>query len=143
MTLTHCSTRESCSGGMASIASSSVDSKTMREKTFMPLSSLEIHCQEIKHMGCQRRNSAEIQWTGDFRLVLVELDPATCLETFHELVAAGRMSFQMSATVQPQKSLERPKAILFDLFHTLVCVPPPSLTGDKSVPEILGVSPEE
>ena len=49
----------------------------------------------------------------------------------------------MSATVQPQKSLERPKAVLFDLFHTLVCVPPPSMTGDRSVPEILGVSPEE
>src|SRR5215831_13756227 len=42
-----------------------------------------------------------------------------------------------------QVKLKRPKAVLFDLFHTLVCVPPPALTGDKSVPEILGVSAEE
>lgn len=33
--------------------------------------------------------------------------------------------------------------MLFDLFHTLVCVPPPSITGERSVPEILGVSAEE
>lgn len=38
--------------------------------------------------------------------------------------------------------LARPKGVLFDLFHTLVCVPPPALTGDRSVPEILGVSAE-
>jgi putative hydrolase of the HAD superfamily len=39
--------------------------------------------------------------------------------------------------------MKRPKAVLFDLFHTLVCVPPPFLTGDRSVPEILGVSADE
>ena len=39
--------------------------------------------------------------------------------------------------------MKRPKAVLFDLFHTLVCVPPPFLTGEPSVPEILGVSPDE
>jgi putative hydrolase of the HAD superfamily len=39
--------------------------------------------------------------------------------------------------------LQRPKAVLFDLFHTLVCVPPPSFAGDLSVPEILGVSAKE
>jgi hypothetical protein len=39
--------------------------------------------------------------------------------------------------------MQRPKAVLFDLFHTLVCVPPPSLTGERSVPEILGVSADE
>jgi putative hydrolase of the HAD superfamily len=37
----------------------------------------------------------------------------------------------------------RPKAVLFDLFHTLVCVPPPALVGESSVPEILGVSAPE
>jgi len=49
----------------------------------------------------------------------------------------------LSASVEQQPILTRPRAVLFDLFHTLVCVPPPSLTGDKSVPEILGVSAEE
>src|SRR5262249_31861439 len=39
--------------------------------------------------------------------------------------------------------MQRPKAVLFDLFHTLVSVPPPSLTGERSVPEILGVSADE
>jgi putative hydrolase of the HAD superfamily len=39
--------------------------------------------------------------------------------------------------------MQRPKAVLFDLFHTLVCVPPPSLTGERSVPEILGISADE
>jgi putative hydrolase of the HAD superfamily len=39
--------------------------------------------------------------------------------------------------------LRTPKAILFDLFHTLVCVPPPAVAGERSVPEILGVSSEE
>jgi len=38
---------------------------------------------------------------------------------------------------------DRPKAVLFDLFHTLVCVPPPATTGETPVPEILGVSTEE
>ncbi len=39
--------------------------------------------------------------------------------------------------------MQRPKAVLFDLFHTLICVPPPSLTSERSVPEILGVSADE
>jgi putative hydrolase of the HAD superfamily len=39
--------------------------------------------------------------------------------------------------------LDRPKAVLFDLFHTLVSVPPPALTNERPVPEILGVSAEE
>jgi putative hydrolase of the HAD superfamily len=39
--------------------------------------------------------------------------------------------------------IRRPKAVLFDLFHTLVCVPPPSLVGGLSVPEILGVPAQE
>ena len=42
-----------------------------------------------------------------------------------------------------QRKLKRPKGGLFDLFHTRVGVPPPSITGDRSVPEILGVSAEE
>jgi putative hydrolase of the HAD superfamily len=33
-----------------------------------------------------------------------------------------------------------PKAVLFDLFHTLVSVPPPALVGEPLVSEILGVS---
>jgi putative hydrolase of the HAD superfamily len=37
----------------------------------------------------------------------------------------------------------RPKAVLFDLFHTLACVPPPALMGDMPIPQILGVSAEE
>src|SRR3954471_10909779 len=41
------------------------------------------------------------------------------------------------------RSLLRPKAVLFDLFHTLVCVPPPAQVGETPVPEILGVSAEE
>ena len=40
-------------------------------------------------------------------------------------------------------TLQRPKAVLFDLFHTLVCVPPPALVGEQTVPEILGVAPDE
>ncbi|HLQ76400.1 MAG TPA: HAD family hydrolase [Terriglobia bacterium] len=36
-----------------------------------------------------------------------------------------------------------PKAVLFDLFHTLACVPPPAVAGEISVPEILGVSAAE
>ncbi len=41
------------------------------------------------------------------------------------------------------RPIPRPKAVLFDLFHTLVCVPPPSLVGEESVPSILGVSSSE
>jgi putative hydrolase of the HAD superfamily len=36
-----------------------------------------------------------------------------------------------------------PKAVLFDLFHTLVSVPPPALVGEPSIPEILGVPANE
>jgi putative hydrolase of the HAD superfamily len=42
-----------------------------------------------------------------------------------------------------QKIITRPRAVLFDLFHTLVNVPPPSQADERSVPEILGVPPEE
>jgi putative hydrolase of the HAD superfamily len=41
------------------------------------------------------------------------------------------------------RPIPRPKAVLFDLFHTLVCVPPPGLVGEASVPSILGVSSAE
>ena len=41
------------------------------------------------------------------------------------------------------KTLPQPKAILFDLFHTLVSVPSPSAVGETPVSEILGVSGEE
>jgi putative hydrolase of the HAD superfamily len=37
-------------------------------------------------------------------------------------------------------SLPKPKAVLFDLFHTLVSVPPPAMVGEVPVSEILGVS---
>jgi putative hydrolase of the HAD superfamily len=33
-----------------------------------------------------------------------------------------------------------PKAVLFDLFHTLACVPTPAASGELPIPEILGVS---
>jgi putative hydrolase of the HAD superfamily len=39
--------------------------------------------------------------------------------------------------------IPRPRAVLFDLFHTLVCVPPPGHAGEASVPSILGVSASE
>jgi putative hydrolase of the HAD superfamily len=39
--------------------------------------------------------------------------------------------------------IQRPKAVLFDLFHTLACVPPPALAGESPVPEILGVAADE
>jgi putative hydrolase of the HAD superfamily len=41
------------------------------------------------------------------------------------------------------RDLPVPKAVLFDLFHTLASVPPPALAGEPSVPEILGVSSTE
>jgi putative hydrolase of the HAD superfamily len=37
----------------------------------------------------------------------------------------------------------RPKAVLFDLFHTLASVPPPGLSGATPVPQILGVPAAE
>jgi putative hydrolase of the HAD superfamily len=40
-------------------------------------------------------------------------------------------------------TIPRPKAVLFDLFHTLACVPPPALTGELSVPDILRVPARE
>jgi putative hydrolase of the HAD superfamily len=39
--------------------------------------------------------------------------------------------------------LPRPKAVLFDLFHTLACVPPPGIAGEQSIPHILGVPAAE
>jgi len=36
-----------------------------------------------------------------------------------------------------------PKAVLFDLFHTLTCVPPPALAGELPLSQILGVSSTE
>src|SRR5690349_15116811 len=42
-----------------------------------------------------------------------------------------------------QIRIPRPKAVLFDLFHTLACVPPPALAGELSVPEILRVPADE
>jgi putative hydrolase of the HAD superfamily len=42
--------------------------------------------------------------------------------------------FMMTGRIPP------PKAVLFDLFHTLTCVPPPALVGERPISEILGVS---
>ena len=36
-----------------------------------------------------------------------------------------------------------PKAVLFDLFHTLASVPPPAVAGETPVPQILGVPAPE
>jgi putative hydrolase of the HAD superfamily len=33
--------------------------------------------------------------------------------------------------------------VLFDLFHTLACVPPPGLAGEMPIPQMLGVSAAE
>jgi putative hydrolase of the HAD superfamily len=41
------------------------------------------------------------------------------------------------------QTLPVPKAVLFDLFHTLATVPPPALVGEPPVSEILGVSSQE
>jgi len=41
------------------------------------------------------------------------------------------------------KYIPRPKAVLFDLFHTLTCVPPPALAGELPISQILGVSSVE
>lgn len=38
------------------------------------------------------------------------------------------------------RSLPIPKAVLFDLFHTLASVPPPALVGEPPLSQILGVS---
>ena len=45
--------------------------------------------------------------------------------------------------VAQQKTLPRPKAVLFDLFHTLVSVPSPAAAGEVPVSEILGVPAKE
>lgn len=37
------------------------------------------------------------------------------------------------------RSLAVPKAVLFDLFHTLASVPPPALSGEVPISQILGV----
>ena len=39
--------------------------------------------------------------------------------------------------------LPQPKAVLFDLFHTLASVPPPALSGEMPIPQILGVPAAE
>jgi len=41
------------------------------------------------------------------------------------------------------RRLQTPKAVLFDLFHTLAAVPAPSLVGEIPISEILGVSGKE
>jgi len=41
------------------------------------------------------------------------------------------------------RRLAVPKAILFDLFHTLASVPPPALAGEIPISEILGVPGDE
>ena len=41
------------------------------------------------------------------------------------------------------QSLPVPKAVLFDLFHTLASVPPPALAGETPISEILGVPAKE
>ena len=51
--------------------------------------------------------------------------------------------FAANFFLMDMRNLQRPKAVLFDLFHTLVSVPPPALTSERPVPEILGVSAGE
>jgi putative hydrolase of the HAD superfamily len=49
----------------------------------------------------------------------------------------------MQLSGNDRRILPRPKAVLFDLFHTLACVPPPALAGETSIPQILGVPAAE
>src|SRR6185369_7859022 len=42
-----------------------------------------------------------------------------------------------------RRALIRPKAVLFDLFHTLTYVPKPETVGEPAVSDILGISAEE
>jgi putative hydrolase of the HAD superfamily len=58
------------------------------------------------------------------------------------------MSRATRDTIDPVASssprlIPAPKAVLFDLFHTLACVPPPGLVGEEPVPRILGVPTAE
>ncbi len=39
--------------------------------------------------------------------------------------------------------LPRPRAVLFDLFHTLVSVAPPATVGERAIPDILGIPAHE
>jgi putative hydrolase of the HAD superfamily len=44
---------------------------------------------------------------------------------------------------QSSPPIPAPQAVLFDLFHTLACVPPPALAGEQPIGEILGVPGRE
>jgi putative hydrolase of the HAD superfamily len=48
-----------------------------------------------------------------------------------------------SYTESLMRPLPKPKAVLFDLFHTLTTVPPPATAGEIPISEILGVSGKE
>ena len=50
---------------------------------------------------------------------------------------------QESVTLGAIRALPRPAAILFDLFHTLACVPAPAAVGETPISEILGVPGRE
>lgn len=45
--------------------------------------------------------------------------------------------------VRSIRRLPRPKAVLFDLFHTLVSVPSPATAGELPIPDLLGVPAAE
>src|SRR5262245_33069925 len=49
----------------------------------------------------------------------------------------------MGYTIGFMRSVPRPKAVLFDLFHTLASVPPPALSGEIPISQILGVPSQE
>src|SRR5262245_51394513 len=48
-----------------------------------------------------------------------------------------------SYTESLMRPLPKPKAVLFDLFHTLATVPSPATAGELPISEILGVSGKE
>src|SRR5215510_10193030 len=48
-----------------------------------------------------------------------------------------------SYTERRMRQLQIPKAVLFDLFHTLASVPSPAVAGEIPVSEILGVPGKE
>jgi putative hydrolase of the HAD superfamily len=63
-------------------------------------------------------------------------------QALRRIERATRDTIGPVASVSPPL-IPAPKAVLFDLFHTLASVPPPGLVGEEPVPRILGVPTAE
>src|SRR5262245_9924658 len=57
-----------------------------------------------------------------------------------DLQRAAKIAVMLASATPP---LPMPRAVLFDLFHTLVSVPAPALAGEVPVSELLGVPAAE